>query len=103
MDNPGFGESKQCIAQATSESWESSTAYIYLTSKDSVGKLLEAEVFKSFYDKGEKLYMRYAICANQYHYRFLVSSVSLCPSPACSGIGRTFFLKSAISFLSCNN
>ena len=55
VDNPGFGESKQCIAQATSESWESSTAYIYLTSKDSVGKLLEKEVFKSFYDKGEKL------------------------------------------------
>ena len=54
VDNPGFGESKKNIVQATSESWEASTAYIYLTSKDSVGKILETEVFAAFYEKGEK-------------------------------------------------
>ena len=53
VDNPGFGEAKQHIAQITSESWESSAAYVYLTTPETKGLIAEVDLFKAFHSKGQ--------------------------------------------------
>ena len=55
MDNPGLGEAKEHIVQAINVSWESSAAYVYLTSAQNIAQKAEAETFKAFHAKGEKV------------------------------------------------
>ena len=53
VDNPGFGEADKHIVEVTSESWESSAAYVYLTTSETRGLITEVNLFKAFKDKGE--------------------------------------------------
>ena len=55
VDNPGFGDSNQLTREIASQSWESSAAYLYLTSPETKG--LEAEVclFQKFEEEGNSI------------------------------------------------
>ena len=51
VDNPGFGEDKECITQLATASLGTSSAYIYLMTTENIGGKAATDFFKTLQER----------------------------------------------------